>query len=156
MEKLNLKEELFRSIEAVNKYKNNVILKVESFISKKQPVDEFNIESGNGELIFMYLNDVRDPVLVLENVDGQTICKELAHILEVLEIYYDMPKVQLLSSNIKFASLAKDDLLKLNHSAEEIIQYFSPFLNSKSNQDYLVLNGKRNHEWRETWQQKYC
>ncbi|WP_219628306.1 hypothetical protein, partial [Vibrio parahaemolyticus] len=63
---------------------------------------------------------------------------------------------QLLSSNIKFASLAKDDLLKLNHSAEEIIQYFSPFLNSKSNQDYLVLNGKRNHEWRETWQQKYC
>ncbi|TOQ03159.1 hypothetical protein CGH03_22710, partial [Vibrio parahaemolyticus] len=88
MEKLNLKEELFRSIEAVNKYKNNVILKVESFISKKQPVDEFNIESGNGELIFMYLNDVRDPVLVLENVDGQTICKELAHVLEVLEIYY--------------------------------------------------------------------
>ncbi|ODY18989.1 hypothetical protein [Vibrio parahaemolyticus] len=156
MEKLNLKEELFRSIEAVNKYKNNVILKVESFISKKQPVDEFNIESGNGELIFMYLNDVRDPVLVLENVDGQTICKELAHVLEVLEIYYDMPKVQLLSSNIKFASLAKDDLLKLNYSAEEIIQYFSPFLNSKSNQDYLVLNGKRNHEWRETWQQKYC
>ncbi|TOL63189.1 hypothetical protein CGH93_23125, partial [Vibrio parahaemolyticus] len=61
MEKLNLKEELFRSTEAVNKYKNNVILKVESFISKKQPVDEFNIESGNGELIFMYLNDVRDP-----------------------------------------------------------------------------------------------
>ncbi|MCV5918832.1 hypothetical protein OFN60_35945, partial [Escherichia coli] len=74
-----------RSTEAVNKYKNNVILKVESFISKKQPVDEFNIESGNGELIFMYLNDVRDPVLVLENGDGQTICKELAHVLAVLE-----------------------------------------------------------------------
>ncbi|EKO3834121.1 hypothetical protein NTH52_005156 [Vibrio harveyi] len=156
MAKRNLKEELFGFIEAVNKYKDDVILKVESFISEKQLAGEVNIEWGNGELIFMYLNDVQAPAMVLENVDEQTVCKELSHVLEVLEIYYDMSRVQLLSSDIKFAFLAKDDLLKLNHSAEEIIQYFSPFLNSKSNHDYLVLNGKRNQEWRDTWQQKYC
>ncbi|EMW8524294.1 hypothetical protein HYN76_23960 [Vibrio parahaemolyticus] len=152
MEKRNLKDELFRFVETTKQHKNEVILEAERFLSNKQPADETNIEWGNGDLVFMYLNDVSTPVLVLENGDETTVCKELSNVLEVLEIYYDMSSTELLSSKVKFSFLAKDDLLKLRQSTEDIIEYFSPFLNSKPNHDYLVLNGKRNQAWRETWQ----
>ncbi|EIK2269796.1 hypothetical protein V9J60_003426 [Vibrio cholerae] len=156
MEKRSLADGLFRFVETMNKYKSEVLLTAESFLSDKQSADEINIEWGNGDLVFMYLNGVSSPVLVLENVDDTIVCKELSNVLEVLEIYYDTPKEELLSSNIKFAFLAKDDLLKLQHSAEEVIMYFSPFLNSRPNQDYLVFNGKKNKAWRESWRQNYC
>ena len=150
MEKRNMTDELFRFVETMNKYKEEVILKVERFLSDRQSANEINIEWGSGDLVFMYLNDVSSPALVFENVDEATVCKELSNVLEVLEMHCDISRAELLSSNIKFAFLAKDDLLKLQHSAEEVIEYFSPFLNSQPNLEYLVFNGKKNQTWRET------